>query len=70
MAQAQQAAQPNRKYPKKPGKNREAHTQNSPYGMGDSYGVAKPNKNVRVKSGFGIQEVKPGKLKKPPRTLA
>lgn len=61
----------NRQYLKKPGKNKQAHTQNTPYGMGDSYGTG-----IRAKLGtmredsMGVIAVNPKQLKKPPKTLA
>ena len=70
MAQAQQAGQPNRQYPKKPGKNRFAHTQNTKYGMGDNYGTGVRAKIGKMREGMGMREINPKKLKKPPKTLA
>lgn len=71
MAQAQQAGQPNRQYPKKPGKNRFAHTQNTPYGMGDNYGVGVKQRMGRMRdSSMGMMSMTPKKLKIPPKSLA
>ncbi len=70
MAQAQQASQPNRKYPKKPGKNRFAHTQNTKYGMGDHYGTGVKAKLGKMREdSMGMIAVTPKKLKKPPKKL-
>ena len=71
MAQAQQAGQPNRKYPKKPGKNRFAHTANTQFGMGDNYGTGVRQKLGKVrKDTMGMKAVSPKKLKTPPRSVA
>ena len=70
MAQAQQAGQPNRQYPKKPGKNRFAHTQNTPYGMGDNYGTGIRAKLGKVRDGtMGMVTIGQKKMKKPPKSL-
>lgn len=71
MAQAQQAGQPNRQYPKKPGKNRFSHTQDTQYGMGDYYGMGikqKIGKARRSYSDYGELTLK--QLKTPPKSLA
>ena len=71
MAQAQQAAQPNRQKPKKVGKNKFAHTPNTPYGMGDHYGTGVKQKLGRVREDtLGMNAVTPRKLKIPPKSLA
>jgi len=71
MAQAQQAGQPNRQYPKKPGKNRFAHTQNTQYGMGDHYGTGIKAKIGRMRGdSMGMMAVTSKKLKTPPKSLA
>ena len=71
MAQAQQAGQPNRQYPKNPGKNRFAHTQNTQYGMGDNYGTGIKAKLGKVRRDtMGMVALSPKKLKTPPKTLA
>lgn len=71
MAQAQQAGQPNRSYPKKPGKNRFAHTQNTPYGMGDNYGTGIRAKFGKVRDDtMGMVHLSQKKLKTSPRSLA
>jgi hypothetical protein len=71
MAIAQQGQTPNRQQPKKPGKNRFAHTPNTPYGMGDNYGQGVKNPVARiVDMSGGINPLPKSKLKKPPRNLA
>ena len=71
MAQAQQAGQPNRQYPKKPGKNKQAHTMHTPYGMGDNYGIGVKAKLGRMRDdSMGMMAVTPKKLKNPPKQLA
>lgn len=70
MAQAQQAGQPNRQYPKKPGKNRFAHVQNTPYGMGDHYGTGIRAKLGRMRDdSMGMRALNQKKLKTPPRSI-
>jgi ATP-dependent protease Clp ATPase subunit len=70
MAQAQQAGQPNRQYPKKPGRNKFAHTADTKFGMGDNYGTGIRQKLGKVIEGSGMKVITPKKLKKPPRSLA
>ena len=70
MAQAQQAGEPNRQQPKKPGKNKFAHTANTPYGMGDHYGTGIRAKLGRVRSGVGMVTVSPKQMGTPPKSLA
>ena len=70
MAQAQQAGEPNRQQPKKPGPNKFAHTPNTQYGMGDNYGTGTRNKVGRMRSGWGLEETPKSKLRTPPRSLA
>lgn len=71
MAQAQQAGQPNRKYPKKPGKNKFVHVQNTQFGMGDNYGMGIKNKMGRIRDSFsGYGEITKRQLKTPPKALA
>jgi hypothetical protein len=71
MAIAQQAQQPNRRQPKKVGKNKFAHTADTPYGMGDNYGTG-----VRAKLGtmrsdsVGMAKLSKKKLGTPPKSLA
>lgn len=71
MAIAQQGQTPSRKQPKKPGKNRFAHTANTPYGMGDNYGSAIKNPVAKIRDMTGASPTMPkSKLKKPPKNLA
>ena len=71
MAQAQQAAQPNRQQPKKVGKNKFSHTPNTPYGMGDHYGTGVKQKLGRVREDTLVMNaVTPKNLKIPPKSLA
>jgi len=60
----------NRQQPKKPGKNRFAHTANTPYGMGDNYGTGLKAKLGKIRDGYSSNPVTPKKLKTPPRGLA
>ena len=71
MAQAQQAGQPNRKYPKKPGKNRFAHVQNTQFGMGDNTGMGIKQKIGKVRRSYSDgYEISKKQLKTPPQSLA
>jgi hypothetical protein len=70
MAIAQQAQTPNRQQPKKPGKNRFAHTANTQYGMGDHYGQAVKNPVGKIRDVFGAAPLAKSKMKNPPRNLA
>jgi len=71
VAQAQQAGEPSRQYPKKPGKNRFAHTANTKYGMGDHYGTGIRAKFGRMRDdSVGTVIPSPKKMKTPPRGLA
>lgn len=70
MAQAQQAAEFNRENIGKPKKNRFAHTANTPYGMGDHYGVGITAKLGRMRDGMGMVKVSKKGMKTPPKTLA
>jgi len=70
MAQAQQAGQPNRQQPKRVGKNKQAHTSNTQYGMGDYYGQGVRNKIGKMREGVGVNASTPKKLKTPPKSLA
>lgn len=47
-----------------------AHTANSKKGMGDSYGSGVKNPVGRMREGLGMNQIKPAKLKKPPKALA
>lgn len=70
MAQAQQAGQPSRSLPKKPGKNKFAHTANTKFGMGDNYGTGVRQKLGKMVEGMGVKEISKKGLKKPPKALA
>jgi hypothetical protein len=70
MAQAQQAGKFNREFPQKPRKNRFAHTANTAYGMGTSYGTGIRAKIGKMRRGVGMVEVSDRQLGKPPRSLA
>lgn len=71
MAQAQQAGQPNRKYPKKPGKNRFAHVQNTQFGMGDYYGMGIKQKVGEIRRSYlDNHEMTKRHLSTPPKSLA
>jgi hypothetical protein len=71
MAQAQQASQPNRRQPKPYKPNRFAHTANTKYGMGDSYGMGVKAKLGRIREDtVGMVAIPPKKLKTPPKSLA
>jgi hypothetical protein len=60
----------NRQQPKRPGKNRFAHTANTPYGMGDNYGTGIRAKLGRMREdSLGMMNVTPKKLKKPPKSV-
>jgi hypothetical protein len=69
MAQAQQAGQPNRRQPHPYKKNRFAHTQNTPYGMGDNYGTGIRQKLGRMREGTGMVQISPRKMKVPPKSV-
>ena len=70
MAQAQQGGEPNRRQPKRPGKNKFAHTANTAYGMGDNYGTGIKAKVGMVREDtMGVNALPPARLKKPPKTL-
>lgn len=61
----------NRQQPKKIGKNRFAHVQNTKYGMGDNYGTGIKAKLGRMRDdSMGMIAMTPKKLKKPPKSLA
>lgn len=70
MAQAQQAGQPNRKQPKKIGKNKFAHTADTQFGMGDNYGMGIRAKLGKMREGMGMVELSSKKMGTPPRSLA
>ncbi len=70
MAIAQQGETPNRRQPKKPGKNKFAHTANTQFGMGDNYGSAVKNPVAKLRDFTGAKTIPQAKLKKPPKGLA
>lgn len=70
MAGAQQANQPSRRQPKKVGPNRFAHTPNTPFGMGDSYGTGAKNPMGKMRENQTMVPLQKSKLRKPPRKLA
>ena len=47
-----------------------AHTSNSKIGMGDYYSSGVRNPIGKIRDGFGVKEVSPKKIKKPPKSLA
>ncbi len=71
MAQAQQAAQPNRQKPKKEKVHGEWHTAKTKYGMGDNYGTGIKQKVGRMRDDqLGYSSMTPKKLKTPPKSVA
>lgn len=71
MAIAQQGQTPNRQQPKKPGKNRFAHTANTKLGMGDNYGSGVKNPVGKIRDVTGAAPtMSKAKLRKPPKNLA
>lgn len=70
MAIAQQAQEPNRRQPKKVGRNKQAHTANTPFGMGDHYGQGVRNPVGKARDIMGNGPIPKSKMKKPPRNLA
>jgi hypothetical protein len=69
MAIALQANQPSREQPKKPKKDRFAHTANTPYGMGDNYGSGVKAKIGKMRDGVGMVEIQAKKLGVPPKSV-
>lgn len=68
MSYGMKGGDANRQQPGKVGKNRFAHTANTPYGMGDSYGMGVKAKLGRVRDdSMGMVAMTPKKLKTPPR---
>ena len=64
-------AQPfNRQQPKKVGPNKQAHTANTKYGMGDNYGTGVKNPLGKMREGMGMQTLTKKKLGTAPRSLA
>jgi len=61
----------NRQQPHKVGRNKFAHTPNTPYGMGDHYGTGIKAKVGRMREdSLGMNAVTPRKLKTAPRSFA
>lgn len=69
MAASQQANWPDTKS-MRAGPNKESHTQNTKWGMGDNYGLGVKAKVGRMRDGVGSVQLAPSKLNKPPRSLA
>lgn len=69
MAIAMQANQPNRQQPKKPGKDRFAHTANTKFGMGDNYGTGIKAKIGEMREGMGMVRLSQKKLGTPPKSV-
>lgn len=51
-------------------KYKQAHTDNTKYGMGNYYGTGIRAKIGRMREGVGMQEITPKELKTPPRSVA
>ena len=63
-------AQPfNRRQPKPYKKNKEAHTTNTKYGMGDNYGTGIKAKLGTMREGVGMVKLSPKKIGTPPRSV-
>ncbi len=64
-------AQPfNRQQSGKVGPNKQSHTANTKYGMGDNYGTGVKAKLGRMRDdSMGMNAVTPKKLKTPPRSV-
>lgn len=60
----------NRQSPKRIGKNKQAHTANTKYGMGDNYGTGIRAKLGKMREGMGMQEISNRKMSTPPKSLA
>jgi hypothetical protein len=65
-------AQPsNRSQPKKIGPNKQSHTSNTKYGMGDNYGTGiKQKLGTMREDSMGLMSITPKKLRNPPKSLA
>jgi hypothetical protein len=50
--------------------NKFAHTPNTKYGMGDYYGSGVKNPMGREVDSYMKSTIKPGKMKRPPKSLA
>lgn len=59
-----------RQPPGKPGKNKQAHTANTPYGMGDNYGSGVRNPIGKVREGMGMKTLSKKQIGTPPKSLA
>jgi hypothetical protein len=60
----------NRQQPNRVGKNKFAHTADTPYGMGDHYGIGIRAKLGKVREDtMGMIAVPPKKLKTPPKSV-
>jgi len=71
MAQSQQAGEPNRAQPHKYKPNREAHVQNTKFGMGDNYGTGIKQKIGRVRDDtIGMVKISKIGIKTPPTSVA
>lgn len=70
MAIAMQANEPSRYLPKRPGPNKQVHTPNTKYGMGDYYGSGVKAKIGKMIEGTGMQNMSPRKIRTPPKSLA
>jgi hypothetical protein len=49
---------------------KQAHTDNTKYGMGDYYGTGVRSKIGKMRDGMGMQDISPKKLKSAPKSLA
>lgn len=54
---------------KKPKINKQAHTANTKYGMGDYYGTGVRSKLGTIRDGMGMQKLSQKKLKTPPKSV-
>lgn len=65
-------AQPfNREQPKPYKKNKQAHVQNTKFGMGDNYGTGVKAKLGKIRGNtVGVSNLKPKQIKTPPKSLA
>jgi hypothetical protein len=71
MAQAQQAGEPNRGQPHKYKANKQAHVQNTKFGMGDNYGTGIKAKLGRVRGDtIGMIKIPKIGIKTPPTSVA
>lgn len=60
---------PSRNFPQKTKPNREAHTANTAYGMGDHYGTGIRAPLAKIRDGMGMKEISPKKMGNPPRSV-